>query len=139
MAKTPGYKFDEDGARRIVDAVRRVEKLSDGSPFSAYSKVFDDYMPGPVLFLVDLVQVGGVAGSGTTNCTFTYDIMRFGTSISLNTAQSPLFPRDTHTQYIAATKGSAYQDLDGSIKLAQAYEAAATEPCVGSDIFTGIS
>lgn len=131
-------QFGEEGARRIVRATKQVERLSQGSPFQAYGKAYDDYMPGPIPFIVDLVQVGGSAGSGTTTCSFTYNVLRFGTMIPLASALTPLRGRDPNTQYIAATQGYAYQELDGTIQLAEAFEKIATELCDGDGLSRGI-
>lgn len=125
------YTFTEQGAKRIVKAVREQERSPEGSPFQAYNRTFEKPLPGPVPFLVDLVQVSGSAGSGTTTCSFVYDMFRFGSAsgIELGTSLSPLRDRDQYTQYLPATIGFGYQALDGSLQLLEAFEQVATELC----------
>jgi hypothetical protein len=130
-------QFSEDASKRIADATKKVERLSSGNPFQAYSKSFDDYLPGPIPFVVELILASGSAGSGSTTCDYTYDVYRYGTAYSgspilLQGAAGPLKPRDIHTQYSEAGYGLAYQELDGTIQLLEAYEQIVTDTCEGA-------
>ena len=93
-----------------------------------------DVIPNGV-FAVDLVQVGGSQGSGTTPASWTYDVYRLGANQQsddpLATSQAPRFPRQNPLM-TSATTGLAFRDESGSVRLAIADEAPSftlCEPC----------
>lgn len=81
-------------------------------------------------FFVDLVQVGGSAGDGSTESSFTYDVKLHGTSITIGSA---LLPVKTLSQIfmceaIAATTGLA-QWNGSTLILVLAFDAASQNTC----------
>ena len=81
---------------------------------------------------VRVKQSGGVAGSATTNCTFTYDLYALDNTTKLNTTGgvvTPKNPRFSHVAYTAATYGEYFIDADGSYALFLWNEAPAGAEC----------
>jgi hypothetical protein len=97
---------DGDSAKLASAAVGPVEILwKAAGTGTVWALVRFGSSSGAGLQLVDLVQDGGVAGSDTTKCSFTYTVSLDGTT--LDTAADVLFARPDLGEMEAATYGIA--------------------------------
>jgi hypothetical protein len=107
-----------EGARKIRDAVRRVIQSPERVPADA-RELLRTLRPN-VMFACKVRQVGGSAGSGSTDCTFTYDVYSLA-GVQLNTsALAPKRRRFATVQYVAPPNdsiGCAYVDETGTLQL----------------------
>ena len=80
------------------------------------------------MFAVKVYKDGGVAGSASTNCTWTYTVKDFAGTNTLATTKTPLRPRYTSCQYDLPADGSyglAFYDSSNTLQL---YEAVQEKP-----------
>ena len=124
-----GAKMESESFRQLVNwMVRQCIKVENmkvtGMPFSVTSSGISISAPsfetsGADLFPVKVTKTGGVAGSTTTDCTWSYTVDDV-TGTELDTAVTASFDRIPKVEYKVVTAdsfGIACYDTDDSLKL----------------------
>lgn len=133
---TPRFKFDEDGARRVVRAVKTVEGL--GTDNRAMPNQFRSvFSPGNPFFPVSLETDGGSDGGWDTmdnvftSPSYTYTATNWITGDDLGTGLSPQWARFPGS-CASASWGTGYIK-DGTFYLFQVDEVPNVSPCDNYD------
>lgn len=132
------------------DTVKGTGEITDGSGSPADLRQYDsetafvaragliaedEEPPVPFMFPVHVTQSGGVAGSATTQCTFTYIVYDLNDAVLDNTLTTPTaleHPRPRLGVMVAPgtlAPGVAYRDLDEVLHLWDVGEVPAVDAC----------
>lgn len=123
-------KFTEPDARRIAAVVRAAEGQKNYALIERLMAVLDRRLPSQT-FAVRVYIDGGVAGSATTPCTWTYRVTAMS-GRDLGTGLSPIKRRFAPAVYSVTpdgTVGLAFFDDRGDLQLYDANELLATVDC----------
>lgn len=124
-------KFNTEQARRIVNAIREVERPNRSTDGGPYDNALNSRKIPNQDFTVRVYKTSGSAGSSITNCTWLYTV-KTCSGRTLGTNMSPTkrrFPNTVYTVTPDGSFGTAFFDENGDLKLKDANELPDQESC----------